>query len=330
MEISTRTIQGHDFILLKNKAGISLELSSFGAGIREVLFHDVPMTLSPKSDEAYLRDDVFFFGKLIGPVAGRLDEGRFPGKDEFRFPVGENGITLHSETLDYAFDEFPYFVEETKDGARVVFRATIPPKKGYPASVEVRVEYFLFEDKASFTMEIYGAPSKEAPIHLTNHVYWNLAEDSLEDDLLWLDASEVVSYSPRLLPLKRVLVSGPLDFCSPKKIGPAAEIIEKESPSLGGIDHGFYVNKREYEVPTYVLSTPKYRLSIGTDAKAFQIYSFNFPKPGYEFSLPVSPKKRIALTSEPVLDSTELATDFLFSPTHPFITKTMFSLEEVL
>lgn len=331
MDLSFRRYEDHAFIVVKNKVGLTLELSSFGAGIREVLLHDVPLTLSPKTDRDYLFDRVFFFGKLIGPVAGRLDQGKFPGFDAFSFPLTGNGVSLHSGDLNYAFDEFEYRIENEKDGVRVVFFATLPPKPGYPASVHIEVQYFVFENKNAFLMTLQGIPSIPAPLHLTNHVYWGLGErESCRDDLLKLDADQVVSYDERLLPLVKVPTSGALDFHVAKPIGPAAEEIEAESLALGGIDHGFYVTARDPDVVTYEFSSPRYTLKIGTDAKAFQIYSFNFPVEGMEFSSGITPKKRIAITSEPVLDSTILATDFIHSPDHPFLTTTQFTLEEHL
>ena len=68
----------------------------------------------------------------------------------------------------------------------------------------------------------------------------------------------------------------------------------------------------------------EHSLSIATTAKAFQVYSYNFPVEGSRFSSGVRNAKRIAVTSEPVLDSTTMKEDFLFSPAHPFHTETLF------
>ena len=326
MKIQKTECAGETFLSLASPSGLTLVLTPFGAGIREVLYRGVPMTLSPATDADYLHDHVFFYGKTIGPIAGRIDRGRFPGlESEFALPVNpKTGVTLHSESLDYAFRRFDFKIEEKEDGARVVFSSVIPACLEYPATLEVEVSYFLSETEPAFTLSYFARPNRVAPIHLTNHVYWNLGgKDDAKEATLQILADRVVSYDDRLLPKEKVSVEGsPLDLRAGKKAEDVAACFD--ATPLGGIDHGFYVNERSLAHPTYFLTLGEHSLSIATTAKAFQVYSYNFPVEGSRFSSGVRNAKRIAVTSEPVLDSTTMKEDFLFSPAHPFHTETLF------
>lgn len=326
MKITKSESAGETFLTLASPSGLTLVLTPFGAGIRDVYFKGAPMTLSPLKDEDYLRDRVFFYGKTIGPIAGRIDQGKFPGLEkEFALPVNpETGVTLHSESLDYAFVRFDVSIKEGHGGTIVLFTATIPSCPEYPSTTEVEVSYYISETEPIFALSYTATPSRLAPLHLTNHVYWNLGgRDDAKDARLEILADRVVAYDERLLPKEKVSVgNSPLDLRQGKKVEDVASFFD--ATPLGGIDHGFYVNERSLAHPTYFLSLGEVTLSIATTAEAFQVYSYNFPVDGSLFHSGVQNGKRIAVTSEPVLDSTTMKEDFLFSPSHPFHTETLF------
>lgn len=239
MNIDIRSTEASTFLTLASPSGVRLVLSSFGAGIRDVTFEGRPMALTPREEREFLADSSEFYGKTIGPVAGRLDGGKFPPLPAFRFPVNEkNGVTLHSESWDYAFAPFAYKIEEEKESVVVRFSRRFEPREGYPVGVFVEIAYRVYEREPRFDLLCFARPDAPAPLHLTNHVYWALDGETMGEANLILRAAETLDYDERLLPLRRIPVPPSLDFRAGKRVEEGARAFD--GTALGGIDHAFF------------------------------------------------------------------------------------------
>lgn len=316
---------GSTFLSLENNKGFKLVLSSLGAGIREVVYLGKKMTLSPDCDSVYQRDKSGFYGKTIGPVAGRLARGHFSPLPLFQLPENElSEVCLHSETLNYAFLNFDYLLEVQAGQMDVVFTRHVASSPGYPAEVDVEVRYRLFEDETRFELSLKATPSCRAPLHLTNHVYWALGEQSMKDAKVTILAEETVSYNDRLLPKKRIKAKGSLDYRKGKPLHEGADAFL--GTALNGIDHAFYCKPNEVGM---ILENAGYRLEIATSGEGYQVYSLNYPNPKMVYSNGLAPAKNIAVTSEPILDPVAYKKDFLFDESKPFETITTFRFSKI-
>lgn len=290
---------GERLIELENECGLKVTLSSFGAGIFSIYYDSRPMLGQPSDYDDYAYS-TSYYGKTVGPIAGRVKEGKFEvGGKLYRLPCNEKGNCLHSASLCYAFSHFEYEIDEGEEATKVVFHRLFEEKKDvYPASIDLKIIYALPKSEAKLRIDMVALPDEDAPLNITNHVYFNLGgEKDLYEDILTLRQGEVASYGSDAL-----LLSGfrkpikELDFSSPKALKEGID-----SPSLlpvTGYDHCFLLKKEKGEKAR--LENGRYRLSIDTDADGLQIYSCNFPLQGQLMQSGYPDCRASGITFEPV------------------------------
>lgn len=290
---------GEKLINVENDCGLRMALSSFGAGLFSLDFEGKSMLSHPSSYEDYAYSKSYY-GKTVGPIAGRISEGKYEiaGKS-YQLPVNENGNCLHSASLCYAFSHFDYEILEEADNIRVRFHAFSPASPfAFPANAEVEAIYSLSLKEPCLKLTMNVVPDEDCPLNLTNHSYFNLGgEKNLYEDVLTLKESLVASYSSSALLLDRFLKpSEELDFSSPMKIG---KYVDSSSLlPVTGYDHCFLLSASAG--PKAFLENASYRLEIDTDAQGLQIYSTNFPIAGQRMQSGYLDERASGITFEPV------------------------------
>lgn len=290
---------GEKLIAIENDCQLSVTLSSLGAGLFAIRYGGASMLSHPSSYEDYAYSKSYY-GKTVGPVAGRIPNGKYEidGK-EYQMPVNENGNCLHSASLTYAFAHFDFKVEEKEKAIDVRFQARFPSEEGaFPADTEVEILYSLSREEPLLALTMKATPNERCPLNITNHAYFNLGgEKNLCGDTLTLKQGEVARYSSSALLLdcfKRP--SKELDFSSPKRIGQ-----DIDSPALlpvTGYDHCFLLLDEPGAKAT--LENEDYRLEVDTDAPGLQIYSTNFPIKGQLMQSGRLDERASGITFEPV------------------------------
>lgn len=290
---------GEKLIKITNDCSLSMTLSSFGAGLFAIDYGGKSMLSHPSSYDDYACS-TGYYGKTVGPVAGRIPQGKYKiGDREYRMPINENGNCLHSATLCYAFAHFDYEISEKEGAIEVIFKADFPSSEGaFPANTKAEVIYSLSRKEPSLAITMKATPDEDSPFNITNHAYFNLGgEKNLYEDLLTLKQGEVARYSSSALLLDHFEKAGEeLDFSSPKPIGKGVD-----SPSLlpvTGYDHCFLL--LDGSGPKAVLENKRYRLEIDTDADGLQIYSSNFPKERQLMQSGYLDERASGITFEPV------------------------------
>ncbi len=290
---------GEKLIKVTNDCSLSMTLSSFGAGLFAIDYGGKSMLSHPSSYDDYACS-TGYYGKTVGPVAGRIPQGKYKiGDREYRMPINENGNCLHSATLCYAFAHFDYEISEKEGAIEVIFKADFPSSEdSFPANTKAEVIYSLSRKEPSLAITMKATPDEDSPFNITNHAYFNLGgEKNLYEDLLTLKQGEVARYSSSALLLDHFEKAGEeLDFSSPKPIGKGVD-----SPSLlpvTGYDHCFLL--LDGPGPKAVLENKRYRLEIDTDADGLQIYSSNFPKEGQLMQSGYLDERASGITFEPV------------------------------
>jgi len=121
----------------------------------------------------------YYFGCIVGRVAGRITAGRFKiGDRDIR--LEQNNGTNHLHGGRVGFDRRIWKAEtcEDRSGPSVVLTYTSPDgEEGYPGQAELRVTYTLTHD-GSLRIEYHGVVDSITPLSLTNHTYFNLAGTS--------------------------------------------------------------------------------------------------------------------------------------------------------
>ncbi len=281
MKINCQKHFGSDFITFDNENGFVVTLSSIGAGIVDIEYLNNKVVSRPKDYEIYLGDNGGYYGKTIGPIAGRVKKGIIiVGGKENKLDLNEGGNSLHSGSICFAFAPFLYQIKEEKECFIIVFSYLFKGKKDkFEADIDTKITYKISKDKPVLEYEYELVPSLDCPLNITNHSYFNLnGKGNILSHLLKLNSSRVVIYDEELIPKQIKEVDKVFDFRSKKKVG--EDILNKE---LGekrlnyGYDHCFILDKDDYLIPKAILEGEKIGLKLFTTSTALQIYTCTFP-----------------------------------------------------
>lgn len=272
---------------LKNEAGASLTVLSFGARIQSIQMPDKngkfgEMTLGHRTLEEYAQVGNYL-GTVVGRYANRIAGGKFElngqtctltqneGENTLHGgPTGFSARAWHCKSRDNS-DEAPSITLEYK---------SIDGEEGFPGNCTVTVTYCLSTDNA--VMIDYAASSdKPTHINLTNHSFFNLTGNCNRDVLsteLKIDADTITEVDKTLLPTGKFLpVAGTAeDFRNGKTIGQDIHRLETTLHDCGGYDHNFVLNGTGFRkaAEAYDASTGR-RMLVFTDQPGMQLYTAN-------------------------------------------------------
>lgn len=302
MTLETIETEGATFLKLTNSVGLSVTLSDFGAGIYEIRYLGVPMTIAEKDKKAWLHSTAYF-GKTVGRIAGRIKDGKldYLGKS-YVLSVNEGTNTLHGGVEGFSYRPFRMDVVHLGDGVAADFYLVSKAlDMGFPGEVDLRVRYLLKENEPVLRIVYDAKVSEETPLNFTCHAYFNLGGDeTVEAQRLWIDAEKTETYGPSLIPLGFVPSPRCLDFTEPKAVG--QDIMDpylQKSRALG-YDHCFAFKDNRGQAPVLRLESAKYGMEITTSLPGVQVYSDNYPRLGALLNNGHREKQHSGLAIEPV------------------------------
>lgn len=302
MIIASREEENTKLLSLTNAVGLSLTLSSFGAGIYEIRYDGKPMTIAEKDVALYLRSSGYF-GKTVGRIAGRVKNGilLYRGKT-YQLGINDGKNSLHGGPMGLSFQPFRQTIVEEKDSTSVLYSyLSKDGEMGYPGAVDFLVRYRIYEKEPTIEITLSALSDAPTPINMTTHTYFNLggAKDILSHTL-YIKASETASYDGEMVPIGRERVRNCTDFRVPKPIGKDICDPSIYLPATRGYDHGYYLDKHGYEEKVCSLSSGTYRLDLYTDAPCLQAYSDNYPRKGTPLNNGNPETENAAIALEPV------------------------------
>ena len=274
----TKNNESVDLFCLTSAGGLRVELISYGAAIKSVLFPD-EITYGFDSLAEY-EENRFFFGAVIGRYANRIARGQFflDGK-EYRLAQNNGNNHLHGGVTGFDRRVWQGELRLTADGtAQAAFSLQSPAgEEGYPGNVTARVTYTLTDSNELGI--VYEASSDEAtPFNPTNHAFWNLAgaaSGGIGGHTLQLRCPLYLPVDGECIPTGEILSvkNTPMDFLSEKPIG---RDIDSAKPA--GYDHCFVIDG----VPgalnlAAVVREPasRRRMEVWTTMPGIQVYSGN-------------------------------------------------------
>jgi aldose 1-epimerase len=274
---------------ITNQNGVVVKLLSRGATFAE--WH-VPDKNGEMADCVFGFDDVAgyeskgngYFGATIGRVGNRIAGGKFKldGK-EYTLTKNDGSNTLHGGG-NRSFDKVIWSGQPFEKGNAqgVVFKYVSPDgEEGFPGKLSARVTYTL-TDKNELRINYEAMTTKDTPINLTNHAYFNLSgagSPTILDHELMLAADHYTPVDETLIPTGEIApVEGtPLDFREFHKIG---ERVEQLNDKPGkGYDHNFVLNNQTGNLALAAkVRDPKSGrvLSVFTTEPGIQFYGGNF------------------------------------------------------
>ena len=169
-----------------NDHNVVLKLLSRGATLAE---WRVPDKDGKMDDVVFGFDDVAgyeskgngYFGATVGRVANRIAGGKFElnGK-EYNLEKNDKPNTLHGGgklSLDKVIWTGQPFQRRSGNGVSFKYVSS-DGEEGFPGKLTIRVTYTL-TNKNEVRIEYEATTTKDTPVNLTNHTYFNLAGAAL-------------------------------------------------------------------------------------------------------------------------------------------------------
>lgn len=273
---------------LSNAHGMTVELSSLGAGIVSVVVPDArgnldDVALGYRDPLDYMYDGPCA-GKTPGRYANRIAAGRFSIDGEtYQLAINNGPNALHGGPE--GFQNQIWDAEILSDGVRFTY-VSKDGEEGYPGTLTAVVEYTLEREFNRLNIDIRATTDKPTVVNLTNHTYWNLrgeASGTALDHVMTMLCSRFLPGDDTLIPSGEMApVAGtPMDFTVPKRLG---QDVKADFPAINyakGYDSSWVVDnweKGKYQDCIVTLDEPESgrRLEIGSTQPAAHVYTGNW------------------------------------------------------
>ncbi len=278
MKINKKILDKIELIEVEVSENFVVTLSSFGAAIYSIYYHHELMNITPKDlKDFYLSNK--YFGKTLGPTAGRIAKGEFKMDDTiYHLDKNEHGITsLHGGNHSLSFTNFTSEIKLGENDALISFKCLRHDKDGgYPGEVNYEIQYLFNTNQDEITMRFLASTNDKSFVNLANHLYFNLGESDASELFLKLRSHYYMLMDDDLIPLKKKMVTKPFNFIFKKPIKKDINNSALKGPNLNGYDNIFIIDSPNKIHPSMVLESPKYKLKIFSDLKAAIIYSNNY------------------------------------------------------
>ncbi|HEY4320343.1 MAG TPA: aldose epimerase family protein [Gemmatimonadales bacterium] len=274
---------------LTNSHGMTVRVMTYG-GIIEAL--SVPDRQGVSGDVVLGYDSLAdyvkaspYFGAIVGRYGNRIAKGHFTLDDSTYTLAINNGPNALRGGL-VGFDKVIWtaapFGRDSSVG--LVLTHTSPDgDQGYPGEVRATVTYTLGPDN-TFTIDYGATTTRDTPINLTQHSYFNLAgagNGNILQQVVMINADRFTPVDSTLIPtgVLQPVAGTPLDFRTPTAIGARIGDDDQQLRNAGGYDHNFVLNRTGPGLSLAARvadSTTGRTLTVSTTQPGLQFYTGNF------------------------------------------------------
>ena len=201
-----------DLYTLRNKQGMELSITNFGAAIQACL---IPLTDGNKRDvvlgyssiadyeQSFRSGSSPYFGAIVGRVAGRISHGKLilDGK-EIQLEKNHGEHHLHGGPFGFSSAVFTLISQNNSENPYLTLQHTSQSVDcGYPGVVTLEVKYTLLESNA-ISIEMKATSTEDTVLNLTQHSYFNLSghTESMEGHELKIDSTRIIEVDNELIP----------------------------------------------------------------------------------------------------------------------------------
>ena len=237
---------------LKNKNGMEIKISNFGATLTDVLFPDKNgkvehVVLGFDSLRPYLNDPLMH-GKVIGRYANRIGNAKFTLNGNVYELRPNNGTnTIHGGTNGFFKQVFEVDrASANRDSVFVAMHYTSADgEEGFPGNLTLHVTYTL-TSKNEIKLSYTATTDKPTVVNFTNHSFFNLSgcKESILKHELRIDSDSITATGTGGLPTGELTsVAGTAyDFRVRHAVG------EKIDQLRSGYDINYGLNKKDKEL----------------------------------------------------------------------------------
>lgn len=272
---------------LKNKSGMEVCLTNFGARIVSIMVPDKngdmkDVVLAFDSMEGFLNNESDF-GAAIGRYANRIKDGKITiNGEEIQLPQNNFGHCLHGGPEGWQYK--PYSAKQISDN---VIEMTIFSPNGdmnFPGNLTAKVTYILTEENA-IDIKYEATTDATTVINMTNHSYFNLSGDASQPvtkDILYINADQFTPVDDTFMTTGEILpVAGtPMDFTTPRPVGSEIDNYDYDQLKNGnGYDHNWVLNTGgDIRKLAAKVTSPASGISLEvyTNEPGIQVYTGNF------------------------------------------------------
>ena len=318
-----------DLYTLKNKNGMQVSITNFGATVVSIM---VPDKSGKVADVALGYDDLAgyelnknYLGVLVGRYGNRIAHGKFSiDGTEYTLAKNNGDNSLHGGIK--GFNKVMWEAKDVSKGGEAAVEMKYVSKdgeEGYPGNLSVTVVYTL-TNKNELKIDYSATTDKKTVVNLTNHTYFNLAGQGNGDILkeeLTINADTFTPVDSGLIPtgeLKKV-EGTPFDFRKPTAIGARIDATDEQIKLGGGYDHNFVLNRKAatgLSLAARVSDPASGRtVEVWTTEPGVQFYTGNFLDGSFKGKGGVAYQKRTAFCLE--------TQHFPDSPNHPSFPTTL-------
>lgn len=278
-----------DLYILKNKNGVEISVTNFGARVVEIWvpdrdgnFEDIVLGHDHVDKYIHFKGERFL-GATIGRYGNRIDKGRFElDSVSYQLPINDEPNSLHGGTK--GFDMVVWDAE--LEGAQKLNLSYLSKdgEEGYPGNLSVKMIYEL-TDNDEFIITHSAVTDKKTVLNLTHHSFFNLhgaGNGSINDHKLMINADKFTPINEVLIPTgEQLAVSGtPMDFQEPTLIGERVNSDDEQLKFGHGYDHNWVLKRKtanELELAATVYESHSGRLlEVWTTEPGLQFYGGNF------------------------------------------------------
>jgi aldose 1-epimerase len=267
---------------LKNKNGLSAEITNYGGIVRSLTVPDRDGVMSDivlgfESFEEYLGGHPYF-GALVGRYANRIAEGRFELDGEvYNLAKNDGNNHLHGGVAGFDKQLWDYEVLADDNGSSLRLTLFSPDgDEGYPGNLSVEA-IFTLNNNDELKISLKATTDKATPVNIAHHGYFNLtggAESVLGHELM-INAERFTEVNDHLIPTGNLpLVEGTaMNFREMKTVG------DDIGEVPGGYDHNYVLDGEEGDMRTAaILYEPSSGrlMEVITTKPGVQLYTGNF------------------------------------------------------
>jgi len=252
-----KTINGKptDLFILKNKNGMEIAVTNYGAATLAIMMPDKNgnysnVILGHDSIDNVVNSPEPFLSTTIGRYGNRIAKGKFTlcGK-EYSLTINNGPNSLHGGPTGF---HAVVWDAEQKDEQTVEFKYTAKDgEEGFPGNLDVIMTYSL-TDENEFKIDYKAKTDKTTIVNLTNHGFFNLAgitnpTPTVLNNILTINADHYTPIDNVCIPFGEIAkVEGtPLDFRAPHLVGDRINDKHQQIENGAGYDHCFVLNKKE-------------------------------------------------------------------------------------
>ena len=298
MKIETLKKEKTNYTKIINDDGYEFLFSPLGASLVYIKKGDTYFTRNAFYHNDFKRRKCFY-GKTIGRVSNRIKGHDIEIEDmHFSLRNNEGENTLHGGIDGLSNQYFSLKTGIALDKMSVTYTyISQDGESGFPGELTVEVTYVIYSRKCQIDVGYVAFSNKTTLCSLTNHSYFTLGDNSVNNLYLQIDADKYIDVDEHMIAKSVKDVDEVMDFRKSKRIGKYIDNPEINHNSLRGYDHFYYFNNKDINKTNIVLSNSEYKLSIKTDFEGVQIYTTGFDD-GFPL-LPECQKTRHSIAIEP-------------------------------